>query len=297
MRKRSLNKDLALKLMMTAGFGLAIALSACATASKPLSSLRSETAQHIAGAAHLMPAYIPVGEFTLLSYERVSQPGKPITVYIDGDGAQHSDLSWNGDPTPVNPVALRMAADDATPNVIYLGRPCQFTKITAVRACTQALYTTHRYSPQVLDAMNAALENIKKRFDAPSFDLVGYEGGAAIAVEMAAVRGDVKSLKTVAGILDTRVMAEGERTNPYAGSLNPLDAASKVAGIPQTHSVASWDKVRSLEMIHNFVTAEGSPATATMGAPAPTDDAPDQVAAQPVGKVETAPGAPQPLNQ
>jgi hypothetical protein len=287
------NKAFALKLTMTAGLGTALLLAACATASKPIPSLRGVTAQRIASSMHMTPAYIPAGEFAILSYDRVIRRGQPITVYIEGDGAESQDFSLKGDPTPVDPVGLRMAADDNTSNVVYLAQPCQYTDLTGVRACTEALYTTHRYSPQILDAMGAALDNIKARHDAPSFNLVGFGGGAAIAVELAAVRDDVKSLKTVAGNLDTTVLAQGWKENPFAGSLNPVDAAPKVAHIPQTHSVASWDKARSLQMIENFMTAEGNPPTAAIGAPVALDAGENMVESGVTPLPPSTPGQPQ----
>ncbi len=271
MHRSSLTRTLAACLLMTAG---TLALAACSTASKTMPTLRAVTAQRIAGPAHLVETHIPAGEFTLMAFERVGDKGRPATVYIEGDG----NIGWNDltvpwtDPTPVQPAALQMAADDNSANVIYLGRPCQYAGAMDTRPCTRALFTTHRYSPQAINAVSAALDNLKKRYSIPSFSLVGYEGGAAVAVELAAVRDDITSLRTVGGVLDTRIAAPKEKMSPwmdpFAGSLNPVDAAPKVADIPQTHEVAAWNKAQSLAMINSFLAAQGK-APMAMAAPAP----------------------------
>ncbi len=279
MPRSPLTKALSLGLM-TLG---AVSLSACGTVSKLAPTGRMETAKRIAGPAHMMETHIPVGEFTLLSFEKVHAKGKPATVYIEGDG----NLGWDDltligiDPTPVVPSALLMAADDGGPNVVWLARPCQYAGAMGSRDCTKALFTTHRYSPQAIDSVNAALDNLKRRYAIPSFSLVGHGGGAAIAVELAAVRNDVTFIRTVAGVLDTRIAAPGERMragmDPFAGSLNPIDAAPKVAHIPQMHSVGSWDKAQTLAMINSFMAAEGNPSTAVQG----PDTGMDSAAAMP----------------
>lgn len=264
MHNRASNKGFAFTLTLAAT--AAIALSACNAGSTVAPTLRMETAKRLAGPAHLMETHINAGEFSLMSFERVQKQNSVITVYLEDDGVvRFDDLSVSGDPTPINPVALRMAADDTAPNVVYLGRPCQYVGALNARQCIKALYTTHRFSPQVLDAVNAALDDIKGRYRATGFNLVGVGGGAAVAVEMAAVRNDVKFIRTVAGTLDTRIAAAGHEDDPYSGSLNPIDAAPKVAHIPQLHSTASWDKDRSMAMIKSFYAAEGQPSTAKFG--------------------------------
>jgi hypothetical protein len=262
--------------------GTAALLSACQMSSRVVPTMRTETAKRIAMPAHLVEAHIPAGEFTIMAFERVEHRGKPAIVYIEDDGAVHgSDWSIpDADPTPTEPVALRMAADDTSTNVVYLARPCQFSGAMGTRPCTPDLFTSFRYSPQAIDAMGAALDNVKHRYGIPSFTLVGYHGGAAIAVELAATRKDITFLRTIGGVLDTSVLTRGMKVNPLSGSLNPLDAAPAVAHIPQQHSYHAWAPQMTAEMIHNFLAAEGNPATATV------EMAPD---AAPAGKAVPAP--------
>lgn len=272
--KRAPSKSTFVKLTLTAAT-LAILVS-CATASSPVPTLRTTTARYMAARASMVESHIQAGEFTIMAFEKVHAQGKPATIYIEDDGAIsfENDLTIWGDPTPLNPFALGMAADDSSPNVIWLARPCQYTGATGARRCTDALYKSHRFSPQVIDSMSAALDSIRNKYNIPSFKLVGIGGGAAVAVELAAVRKDVTFLKTIGGVLDTNVMVEDLKWSPYQGSLNPLDAAPKVAHIPQEHSVGAWDLKKTLKMIHNFKAAQGNPSTVTTGPAYPNVMAP-----------------------
>ena len=57
----------------------------------------------------------------------VDGPVDEVHVYIEGDGyAWATTTDPSDDPTPINPLALRLAAVDDAPNVLYLARPCQF---------------------------------------------------------------------------------------------------------------------------------------------------------------------------
>ena len=41
---------------------------------------------------------------------------------IFADGSANSD-----NPTPVNPMLLKLATMDKRPNIVYIARPCQYT--------------------------------------------------------------------------------------------------------------------------------------------------------------------------
>ena len=81
--------------------------------------------------------------------------------------------------------------------------------------------------------------------------------GAALAVLVAAERDDVFSIMTVAGNLDTDAFCRHHRVSPLTGSLNPLDAASRVAHIPQRHFIGSKDTVVPGFIAKSFVEKEG----------------------------------------
>jgi pimeloyl-ACP methyl ester carboxylesterase len=82
---------------------------------------------------------------------------------------------------------------------------------------------------------------------------VGYSGGGAIAVLVAARRSDVAALRTIAGNLDPKALCAYHNVSQLDGSMDPLDYAQKVARIPQRHFVGGNDKVVPVSMARSFV--------------------------------------------
>lgn len=87
------------------------------------------------------------------------------------------------------------------------------------------------------------ISTIKDNLGATELSLVGYSGGAAIAVMIAAQRDDVAELVTVAGNLDHQAWTSYHRLAPLSGSLNAADYAQRVAHIPQRHFIGERDSV------------------------------------------------------
>lgn len=164
-----------------------------------------------------------------------------LTIYIEGDG-----LAWvasdmpSFDPTPAQPVGLRMALAQPEGAAAYLARPCQYTGPKA-RNCTQTYWTGKRFAPEVIEAMNDAVSALKTRFHAQSLQLVGYSGGGAIALLIAARRTDVPHVVTVAGNLDTDAWTRHHRITPLTGSLNPAHETSRLAAVKQMHLSGDQD--------------------------------------------------------
>lgn len=166
-----------------------------------------------------------------------------IHVYIEGDGR-----AWYGgrppdDPTPTDPVALRLALADGAPAVLYLARPCQLTTPATKKACGLPYWSSLRFSEEVVSSMNLAVEAFKKESGAKRIVIIGYSGGGAVAALIAARRDDVALLITVAGTLDHRVWTAHHEVPPLSGSLNPADQAERLASIPQTHFVGLEDEI------------------------------------------------------
>lgn len=125
--------------------------------------------------------------------------GDHLVVYVEGDGTP-----WirpdrvSIDPTPTNPVMLRLMLPAAHP-AIYLGRPCYFGLATSP-ACQPDVWTFARYGQHVVDSMCAAVNDLAS--SAESVSLVGYSGGGAIVVRMSACTRKLDSVTTIAGNLD-----------------------------------------------------------------------------------------------
>jgi hypothetical protein len=217
-----------------------------------------EAADRVALSGGLKKTAIRTRSFTLEAYLRCRAPGDPLNLYIEGDGsAWLSRTRLSDDPTPKNPLVLGLAGIDPAGNVAYLARPGQYAD--ASNRCDAAYWSDRRFSGEVVAAMDEALTELARRCMARQIHLIGYSGGAALAVLVAAERADVVSLRTVAGNLDPAALNRHHRVSPLDGaSLDPLDAAEKIRGLPQRHFVGSRDSVVPAFIARSFLERAGS---------------------------------------
>ena len=168
--------------------------------------------------------------------------GEVLTVFVEGDGNAWSSRSRpSPDPTPKNPLALKLALlGDGNARIAYMARPCQF-EARAWPGCTPNLWTHERYGPESLAAMSGALDVIKG--EGEQVLIVGYSGGGVMAALLAATRDDVVGFITVAANLDTQAWTELHRVSPLEGSLVPLAYGECLAKIPQVHLVGGRDDI------------------------------------------------------
>jgi len=234
-------------------------LSGCG-ASSSISS-RHDTATEIAGAAGMSEQVMKAGLFNLTTWQRVQQQGAVADVYIEGDGLAWLDKHRKSlNPTPPDPLALHLAAADKSPNVIYFARPCQYTGWNGEGSCPSLYWTTGMAAPEVLAAYDQALNELKARYQLTGFNLIGYSGGAAIAVLVAAKRPDVLSIRTVAGNTDYAAFSALHDVTPIKDSVDPVAAAAAVANIPQLHFVGGEDKVVPFDIFEAWKQASGNSA-------------------------------------
>jgi len=216
-------------------------------------------ADAMARPAGLQRDQVEAGAFVLTTYSRITRPDQALTVYIEGDG-----LAWRNrnqpsdDPTPRRALGLSLAVADTAPNVVYLARPCQFTPMSVNPRCTATYWTDNRYAEEVVASMNIAVTHYLRNLPGQRVHLIGYSGGGALAVLIAARRDDVASLRTVAGNLDHVAVNRLHQVSPMPGSLNAIDVARRVAAIPQLHVSGGDDKVVPTSVTRSFVAAVGS---------------------------------------
>jgi hypothetical protein len=240
---------------------VAAALSGCQAAP----SARLGTAQSIAQSASMAEHDIAAPPFLLRSYERIGDASRPARVYIEGDGlAWLSKRRASPDPTPINPVALSLARADKGVNVVYLARPCQYNRSHTGGACPPKYWQEARFAPEVIAAMNHALDDIKRRHGLRRIELVGFSGGAAIALLMTAERRDVVSVRTVAGNLDTDTFSRLHDVSPMSASLNPASVARHIGVIPQRHFVGGKDDVVPVGIFNAYRSAAGKQARVSL---------------------------------
>jgi hypothetical protein len=173
-----------------------------------------------------------------------------LNVYIEGDG-----LSWitsrkiSPDPTPINPLALRLAIQDTNKCVIYIARPCQYIN---TKECSKKYWTSHRFSKEVIDSYNESFEYLKDKYKLKSFKLFGYSGGGAVVALLASRRTDIDYLVTIAGNLDTNYWIKKNYLTLLSGSLNPADFPKKLENIKQYHFIGGDDDIIDFSIYKSY---------------------------------------------
>lgn len=179
-------------------------------------------------------------------------PGLRLHVYIEGDG-----IPWEGgreparDPTPRNPLALRLMVDDSA-DVAYLGRPCYFG-LSGDTACQPTLWTHQRYSAEVVSSMVQATHSLVAAGDYGEVVLIGFSGGGTIARLMARSIPELVGLLTVNANLDIERWVAAHGYQPLTGSLNPVDDLRLPPHVVHVQAVGSRDRVVPATVTSSYV--------------------------------------------
>jgi len=222
-------------------------LAGCATVNAGYRAADTIAAEH-----HFTKDHIKTGLCNITSFYHFDNSASPLNVYIEGDGvAWRSRHERSCDPTPRHLLVLSLAAIDPSKNVAYLARPGQLA-VSGRPDCDPAYWSGKRFSQGVVDAINSAIDYLKEKSGSKEMNLIGYSGGAAIAVIIAARRNDVMSLRTIAGNLDHEAVNRYHKVDPLKGSLNPVDFAVKISHIPQRHFVSANDSIIPVSVAKSF---------------------------------------------
>ncbi|WP_257263284.1 alpha/beta hydrolase [Endozoicomonas sp. ONNA2] len=184
-------------------------------------------------------------------------PEKSVTgtlrIYIEGDGRawlRSNRPSMN--PTPVNRLVHHLMMQDESPDLAYIAQPCQYVMNDN---CNSEVWTFKRYSPQVLEAMNATVASLKEKGHYEKLELVGYSGGGALAVLIAAHRNDVTSVRTVAGNLSPELLNRHHGISEMPAALNPLAFSGQLSSIAQIHFFGVRDSVVPVQVSEHYLEA------------------------------------------
>ena len=231
--------------------------------SVPAVQERTQNAQQLAAQQGWQPHVIKTPYFDLMSYQPPITQVEQLTIYIEGDG-----LAWitrrqiSPNPTPNNPLALKLALQDSSRTSVYLARPCQFVTDQFQHGCHKRYWTDARFSSGVISAMDLAVSHLKVKFHAKTLTLVGYSGGGAVAALLAARRSDVVKLITVAGNLDHQAWTDFHKISPLIGSLNAADYRKELSRVEQIHYVGEKDEVIPPFLAKRFIAGLSSSANA-----------------------------------
>ena len=219
---------------------------------------RIQHADRIAQSSQLDKRLIPTQSFLITVYERLKTPGRPLYVYLEGDGYAWVSLRRpSGNPTPRNPIALRLAALDPAENVVYVARPCQYTPRAEDSACEVAYWTERRFSEEVIASLNEALERLVQQGRPSETHLVGFSGGGTIALLIAARRTDITDVRTVAGNLNPEAVNRSHGVGMSQTDMNPMDVAAALAALPQQHFIGTRDAVVPAAIARSYFDASG----------------------------------------
>lgn len=180
-------------------------------------------------------------EFQHMIYIQDEVRNSPILhVYLDGDGQPWiGNRLISADPTPVNPIMLKLMAIDQVPG-IYLGRPC-YHGFSTSPSCDPALWTSARYSLRVVKSMQKALLDYMARAGYSEVVLIGHSGGGTLAMLLAERIKATRAVVTIAGNLDIDFWTEYHGYTPLKESLNPAHLPPLDPAILQYHLIGKAD--------------------------------------------------------
>jgi hypothetical protein len=232
-------------------FVLFLFLSSCVLNKKDF----NDDPENLAHAHHWHKSFINTKFFQIAVFKSdliKIETQKSLNIYFEGDGAA---WRFGGQSPPINPTPLRatlmnLAFIDHRPNVVYLARPCQYLKNDP--NCHPKYWGSHRFSEEIITSTNEAIEKLKHDFAVKNLNFIGYSGGAAVALLVAARRNDVTSITTIAGNLDHKTWTALNGLEPLYGSLNPIDDHTKLASIYQVHLIGGEDNVINLDAIKKY---------------------------------------------
>lgn len=179
--------------------------------------------------------------FQIVNIEKITDENFPIHIYIEGDGHAFDAAGRpTADPTPRGRFMRDLAAADASPNVAYIARPCQFEMD---ETCRPVDWTSGRFSRRVIDSMAVAVEHVAGN---RPIILIGYSGGALVSglIIQNYPQINVQKWITIAGVLNHSDWTAyfGDDALSHSLDLNVLP------NIPQTHYVAQNDKTVPIEL-------------------------------------------------
>ena len=216
-------------------------LSACQS---PVTKLQDQAEQ-----LQLKRLEWPANSYFISLFYQPGNTSKPLHVYLEGDGQPWlKGLSPAIDPTTRDSLMLPLLALDQSP-ALYLGRPCYNGHAQDV-GCDPRIWTSARYSREVVDALASALESFCKTYGYQHIVLMGHSGGGTLALLLAQRLPQTQLVITLAGNYDIDAWADYHHYLRLTESLNP--AQQHPTGIPEWHFLGELDTVIPPQL---FVTA------------------------------------------
>ena len=182
--------------------------------------------------------------FEIYSLNRITNSEKLI-IYIEGDGVSWVDRNTiSSNPTPIDPLAFKLAKIDRSSNIVYLARPCQYYE--GSNCNNKDVWTISQYSDAILSSYK---EIVEKFTQFKEIHIVGYSGGAGIAMYLGSLNNPkIKSIRTIAGNINHNRLSQLINISPLARSVNFYEIEDSSINTPQIHYVGNADKVIPKEL-------------------------------------------------
>ena len=184
---------------------------------------------------------IETDTYKLASWQKITDAKSPIRIYIEGDGYAFNHLGYpTTNPTPHGTFLREVAFQDPNPNVVYLGRACQYV---TDEHCVQKDWTTGRFSQDIVDSAAQAVMQISM---GKPIVLIGYSGGALLSGLVITQHPEipVKKWITIAGVLNHTQWTENLKLPPLSDSVD----LHEIPSVPQLHLLGDKDPVVPYEL-------------------------------------------------
>lgn len=189
--------------------------------------------------------------FVVWEKENIAQ-NETLRFYIEG----------NGTPNPNKAIALELAKEDQTNNIIVLTRPCQYIENKICQ--NKNIWTTERYHPEILTEMKELTNFFIKKYKAKNVEFVAYDDAAPIAFNLAQRLGGAKKIVTIAGVLDINSYAKQNNLPKFKNTKEIQYNQHIIERIPQIHYIGSDDTVVTRSMTEKFVSKFNNPKNITI---------------------------------
>lgn len=185
----------------------------------------------------------PAAQLPLIAYVKVNPSQSEsafIHVYLEGDGQPWIRGRWPAkNPSSRQLTALKLMMLDPHP-AIYLNRPCYGYKFMPEH-CSDELWTSARYGPEIVDAMAFALTDFATQYPGKRWILIGHSGGGVLAMLLAEKVENVAAVVTLAANLDHQAWTNIKGFAPLNRSLNPVDQEPLPANVMRWHFAGGRD--------------------------------------------------------
>lgn len=173
-----------------------------------------------------------------------------LHIYLGSDGTPWRHNKPARDPTQRNPLTLKLMLSDDSP-AVYVGRPC-YHGLNDQRGCSQELWTSARYSEEIIHSTVAAIEKVIASSKHKSIALIGYSGGGVIATLAAERIENVTVLVTIAANLDIDAWTNHHGYDRLLDSINPASQGPLRSDVEQYHFFGSDDRVVPTEVVNRY---------------------------------------------